>query len=229
MLYTIGDLHLSFESSKPMDIFGPEWENHAEKIRENFINVVAADDLCVICGDLTWGMDMRSCLSDFKFIDSLPGKKVILKGNHDFWWSTASKAMRFFQENGITSIEILNNNCFFYNDIAICGTRGWMCPPENGSEHDRKIMQREVQRLETSLKAAGDASRKICFLHYPPIYGRYKSQEMLDLMCDYGVKECYYGHIHGAGRLYAIEGIVYGIDFHLISADHIGFCPVKIQ
>ena len=228
MLYTIGDLHLSFESSKPMDIFGAEWENHAEKLKANF-STLSDEDMCVICGDLTWGMDMSSCLEDFKFIDRLPGKKIILKGNHDFWWSTASKAMRFFHENNISSIEILNNNCFFYEDIAICGTRGWMCPQENASEHDRKIMQREIQRLETSLKAAGDCERKICFLHYPPIYGRYKAVEMIELMQSYEVRECYFGHIHGAGRVYAVEGVVDGIAYHLVSADHVAFCPVKIQ
>ena len=227
MLYTIGDLHLSFESSKPMDIFGPEWEDHAEKLRKNFL-CLTDYDVCVICGDLTWGMDMRSCLEDFRFIDRLHGKKIILKGNHDFWWSTASKAKKFFSENGISTIEILNNNCFFYDGIAICGTRGWMCPAENASEHDRKIMSREIQRLETSLKAAGNAERKICFLHYPPIFGRYRSEEMIRLMHLYNVKECYYGHIHGAGRLHAIEGIVDGIDYHLISADHVDFCPIKI-
>ena len=211
-----------------MDIFGPEWEDHAEKLRKNF-SKLNYDDVCVICGDLTWGMDMNSCLEDFRFIDRLPGKKIILKGNHDFWWSTASKAMRFFHENGMYTISILNNNCYFYNNIAICGTRGWMCPQENASEHDRKIMQREIQRLETSLKAAGDIERKICFLHYPPIFGRYKSDEMIQLMLSYGVKECYYGHIHGAGKLYAIEGNVGGIEYHLISADNVGFCPVKIK
>ena len=185
--------------------------------------------MCVVCGDLTWGMDMKSCLADFRFIDGLPGKKIILKGNHDFWWTTASKAGRFFAENGITTISVLNNNCYFYEDIAICGTRGWMCPQENASEHDRKIMLREIQRLETSLKAAGDCREKICFLHYPPIFGKFNSKEMVELMHRYGVRECYYGHIHGPGRLFALEGMVDGIDYHLISADHVNFCPVKIR
>jgi hypothetical protein len=227
MLYTIGDLHLSFDAAKPMSIFGSEWEDHAEKLKKNFATL-NSDDVCVICGDLTWGMDMKSCLSDFRFIDELPGKKIILKGNHDFWWTTASKTMRFFDENGIKTIDILNNNCFFYENIALCGTRGWMCPNENPADHDRKIMQREVQRLETSLKAAVDCERKICFLHYPPIYGKFYATDIIALMKDYGVRECYYGHIHGPGRLNAIEGEVSGITYRLISADHVSFCPIKI-
>lgn len=227
MLYTIGDLHLSFGADKPMDVFGAEWENHAEKLRESF-KAVAQDDTTVIAGDLTWGMSLKDCLEDFRFIHELPGEKIILKGNHDFWWSTASKAMSFFRENGLDSIEILNNNCFFYGETAICGTRGWFCPRENASDQDKKIMAREVIRLETSLKAAGEAERKIVFLHYPPFYGKYYSYEMVELLHRYGVRECYYGHIHGAGRLLAFEGEADGVSYRLISADHVGFKPVRI-
>jgi len=227
MLYVIGDLHLSFETEKPMSIFGPEWEDHAEKLRQNFSSLTE-EDTTVICGDLTWGMDMKSCLEDFKFIDAIPGKKIILKGNHDYWWTTASKTKKFFADNGITTIDVLNNNCFFYGDAAICGTRGWFCPNENGTEHDRKILQREIMRLETSLIAAGDAERKICFLHYPPVYGRYYAKGMIELFQKYGVRECYYGHIHGGGRLQAFEGEADGVSYKLISADHVGFRPIKI-
>ncbi|MGX8698645.1 MAG: metallophosphoesterase, partial [bacterium] len=200
MLYVIGDLHLSFEAEKPMDIFGKEWENHAEKLREGF-RCVGEGDTTVIAGDLTWGMEMASCLEDFRFIHRLPGRKILLKGNHDLWFTTASAARRFFAANGIDSMDILNNNCFFVDGVAICGTRGWFCPPEGGTEHDRKIMAREVLRLEASLKAAGDAGRKLVFLHYPPFYGRFRSAAMVELLHAYGVRECYYGHIHGAGRL----------------------------
>lgn len=228
MLYTIGDLHLSFETDKPMDIFGPEWSGHAEKLLRGF-GGVSEDDVTVICGDLTWGMDMDSCLSDFQFIHKLPGRKIILKGNHDYWWSTASKAKKFFAENGIDSIDILNNNCYFYENAALCGTRGWMCPNENGSPHDRKIMAREVQRLEASLTAAGESERKIVFLHYPPIFGKFYASGMVEAMVRHGVRECYYGHIHGSGRRLAFEGEDRGIRYKLISADHVGFCPVKIM
>ncbi len=227
MLYVIGDLHLSFESDKPMDVFGPNWENHVEKLTAGF-SKLTDEDLCVICGDLTWGMDMESCLEDFRFIDRLPGKKIILKGNHDFWWSTASKTKSFFKKYDINSIDILNNNCFFYDQTAICGTRGWTCGPGE-SEHDRKIMKREVMRLKTSLEAAGDAERKICFLHYPPVFGNMVSEEMIEAMKEYGVKECYYGHIHGAGRALAFEGEADGIKYRLVSADHINFEPVPVN
>lgn len=226
MLYVIGDLHLSFETDKPMDIFGTEWEGHADKLRENF-RIVKPEDTTVIAGDLTWGMAMQDCLEDFRFIDALPGKKIILKGNHDFWWSTASKAKKFFEDNGLNSIDILNNNAFFTNGVWVCGTRGWFCPNEGGTDHDRKIMAREILRLETSLKAAGEGE-KVAFLHYPPFYGKYYSHEMVELLHKYGVRRCYYGHIHGSGCHYAYEGEAEGIEYRLISADHVDFKPVLV-
>ena len=226
MLYVIGDLHLSFEADKPMDIFGPGWEGHAEKLRENF-GIVRAEDTTVIAGDLTWGMAIQDCLEDFRFIDALPGKKIILKGNHDFWWSTASKAKKFFEENGLCSIEILNNNAFFTDGVWVCGTRGWFCPTEGGTDHDKKIMAREILRLEASLRAAGEGE-KVVFLHYPPFYGKYYSREMVELLHKYGVKRCYYGHIHGSGCQYAYEGEADGVEYRLISADHVGFRPVLV-
>ena len=123
-LYAIGDTHLSLYKDKPMDIFGPRWENHTEKLKNGF-SQLDNDDLCVICGDISWGMGMEETKDDFLFIDSLPGKKLILKGNHDYWWSTAAKARRFFEENGISSIDIIHNNSYEYGEYAICGTRGW--------------------------------------------------------------------------------------------------------
>ncbi len=228
MLWTIGDLHLSFESNKPMDVFGKDWAGHTDRLREGFRRV-GPEDTTVICGDLTWGMGMEECLEDFRFIDALPGRKIILKGNHDYWWSTAAKAKAFFQENGIGSIDILYNNCFFYENAALCGTKGWMCPNENPAPHDKKLMDREIGRLEASLKAAGDCERKLVFLHYPPIFGKLYAKGMVEVMERYGVRECYYGHLHGAGRALAFEGEDRGIRYRLISADHVGFCPVKIM
>lgn len=226
MLYVIGDLHLSFEADKPMDIFGAGWEGHAEKLKENF-KIVRPEDTTVIAGDLTWGMALQDCLEDFRFIDALPGRKIILKGNHDFWWSTASKAKKFFAENGLDTIEVLNNNAFFTDGVWVCGTRGWFCPTEGGTDHDRKIMAREVLRLEASLRAAGEGE-KVVFLHYPPFYGKYYSREMLELIHSYGVRRCYYGHIHGSGCLYAFEGEADGVEYRLISADHTLFRPVLV-
>jgi hypothetical protein len=225
-LYAIGDLHLSLAKEKPMDIFGDNWQNHAEKLKIGFSSL-NENDVTVICGDLSWGMGLEDTKEDFKFIDALPGKKVILKGNHDYWWSTASKAKRFFEENGINSIDILNNNCFSYGDYAICGTRGWFYEEEKGGEHDKKIMRREIMRLEASLAAAGD-KKKLVFLHYPPIFVKYTCQEIIDLLQSYQVRLCCYGHIHGKGCSAAFNGWRGCTEFKLVSADFVNFTPVKL-
>ena len=225
-LYTIGDTHLSFAKDKPMDIFGDRWTNHAEKLKKGF-STLTDDDICVICGDISWGMGLEETREDFLFIHRLPGKKIVLKGNHDYWWSTASKAKKFFAENGIDSIDILHNNCFEYGDYAICGTRGWFYEEEKGVEHDRKIMLRELMRLEASLVAAGD-KKKLVFLHYPPVYMKYECREILELFKTYDVKLCCYGHIHGKGCAHAFNGWRGGTEFMLVSADHVDFTPVKL-
>lgn len=225
-LYAIGDLHLSFGADKPMDIFGAKWEDHTRRLEEGFA-ALGDGDVCVICGDLTWGMDLESCADDFVFIDRLPGKKIILKGNHDYWWSTAAKAKAFFEKQGISTIDILHNNCFFYGGAAICGTRGWMCPEGGGSEHDKKIMARELMRLETSLKAAGEAD-KLCFLHYPPKYGTYENRDIIRLLEEHGVRICCYGHLHGQAQRGAFTGIASGVEYRLVAADYVDFTPVKI-
>ncbi len=226
-LYAIGDTHLSLGSEKPMDIFGDKWENHAEKLKKGFAGLTQ-EDVCVICGDISWGMGIEECREDFLFINSLPGKKIILKGNHDYWWSTAAKARRFFQENGIDSIDILYNNCFDYKGFALCGTRGWFYEEEKGGEHDKKIMRREIMRLEASLKAAGDKP-KLVFLHYPPLYLHYSCPEILALLKEHQVRLCCYGHIHGKGCCSAFKGWRDGTEFRLVSADYLDFSPVKLM
>lgn len=225
-LYAIGDLHLSMGTDKPMDVFGQHWLNHAEKLQAGFSGL-GDDDVCVLCGDLSWAMGLEASAADFRFINSLPGKKVVLKGNHDYWWSTASAAKRMFEKNGIDTIDILFNNAFFYGDYAICGTRGWFFEEETGGEHDKKIMRREVMRLEASLKAAGNR-KKLVFLHYPPIFLRYRCQEILDLLREYEVGLCCYGHIHGKGCAAAFNGLREGTEFRLVSADFVNFSPVRL-
>ncbi|MGE4352673.1 MAG: metallophosphoesterase [Oscillospiraceae bacterium] len=226
-LYAIGDFHLSFGSDKPMDIFGKSWDNHVEKIRAGFLPL-KADDVCVICGDLSWALNLEGAREDFRFIDSLPGKKIILKGNHDYWWSTAAKAKAMFADCGITTIAILHNNCFFYGEnAAICGTRGWFYEIDSGSAHDRKILLREVGRLETSLKAAGSRDKYV-FLHYPPKYRDYECPEILALLEKYAVRVCCAGHIHGAGLRQCFEGILNGTEHFMVSGDYLGFKPKKI-
>ena len=225
-LYTIGDLHLSLAKDKPMDVFGSEWKNHTERLRENFA-ALQAEDLTVLCGDLSWGMGLEETLPDFLFVDALPGKKILLKGNHDFWWTTAAKTKRFFAEHGIETIDVLNNNFFTYGDFALCGTRGWFYEEETGGEHDKKIMRREIMRLETSLKAAGDRE-KLVFLHYPPLYQNYRCEEILALLKEHNVRLCCYGHIHGKGCRSAFTGWHDGTEYKLVSADAVNFSPVKL-
>ena len=222
-LYTIGDLHLSLTADKPMDVFGERWTNYVERLRQGF-SALSAQDVTVLAGDLSWGMGLEEAGADFDFIHALPGRKIILKGNHDYWWTTASKANKFFAARGIDSIEILHNNCFFYGDTAICGTRGWFYEEERGGEHDKKIMLREIGRLETSLKAAGERE-KIVFLHYPPIYQSYRCPEILELFRAYGVRRCYYGHLHGKSIAWAFNGTLEGTAYRLISADAVDFRP----
>ena len=226
-LYAIGDLHLSLAKEKPMDIFGDNWANHTEKLKNGFATL-KDDDLTVLCGDLSWAMGLQESLLDFRFIDALPGKKIILKGNHDYWWSTASKTKKFFAEHGIESIDILNNNCFTWGDYALCGTRGWFYEEEKGVEHDAKIMRREIMRLEASLKAAGDRE-KLVFLHYPPIYQKYRCEAILELLEEHRVKLCCYGHIHGKGRRLSFNGWYGCTEFKLVSADQVDFTPVRLE
>ena len=181
----------------------------------------------MLCGDLSWAMNMQEAEADFRFIHELPGKKLILKGNHDYWWSTATKAYKFFGEQGFDSLEILHNNAVIWNDVALCGTRGWFYEEDHGTEHDRKMMLREIQRLETSLKAGGERE-KIVFLHYPPVFRNYRCEEILRLLQEYEVRRCYYGHIHGRGIPLAFNGWVGCTEFRLVSADAVGFVPVRV-
>ncbi len=225
-LFAIGDLHLSLSGEKPMDRFGEVWREHPGKLIKGF-QCVGPDDLTVLCGDLSWAMSLNGAEEDFRFIHELPGKKLILKGNHDYWWSTAAKAYRFFEEHGFDSFSILHNNAFFIGDYAVCGTRGWFYEEDRGTEHDRKMMLREVQRLETSLKAGSDRE-KIVFLHYPPVFQNYRCEDILQLLQVYEVKRCYYGHIHGRGIPLAYNGWIGCTKFELVSADRLNFIPVKV-
>ena len=227
-LYVLGDLHLSLNSDKPMDVFGAKWADHARRLKESFA-YLTEEDTTVLCGDLSWAMSLEEAAEDLRYIDALPGRKVILKGNHDYWWTTAAKMQALFERLGISSIEILHNNCRLYGELALCGTRGWFFEEESGGEHDRKIMNREVMRLEASLKAAGERE-KLCFLHYPPRYGAdYVCREITDLLKAYGVRECYYGHLHGPGQKGAVQGWVEGVHYQLTSADYLGFAPRRIR
>lgn len=225
-LYAIGDLHLSLSSNKPMEIFGEGWKDYVQRIKEGF-SQLNDDDVTVLCGDISWGMSLEESLEDFKFIDALPGKKILLKGNHDYWWNTVAKMERFFKEHELTTMSFLYNNCLSYSDKAICGTRGWFYELDNEGTHNEKMLLREAGRLETSLKLAGEREI-LCFLHYPPLYQGYECPELLRLLQEYRVKACYYGHLHGASHRRRIEGNSRGTDFSLIAADYLRFIPKKI-
>ncbi|MBQ9858358.1 MAG: metallophosphoesterase [Oscillospiraceae bacterium] len=228
-LYAIGDLHLSHSANKPMDVFGGKWQNYMEKLKKG-LSVLTDDDTIVLCGDMSWAMGIDDALEDFRYIDSLPGTKIILKGNHDYWWNTASKITKFFAEHEIKSIKILHNNCFYYEDVAICGTRGWFFEENvHGGEHDKKIMNREIGRLAASLDAAKDVKEKLVFLHYPPRFNNFICREIIALLEKHEVKHCYYGHLHGEGHKFAVTGEVEGINYHMVSADYIDFHPIKVR
>ena len=227
-LYAIGDLHLSFGVNKPMDVFGKAWVGYVDKLRRG-LSVIGPEDTTVLVGDLSWGMDLKQSAPDFAFINAIPGRKLIVKGNHDYWWTTASKFNKFCAENGYENMAVLNNNCFFYEDIALCGTRGWFFEEDQQGTHDEKVFLRELGRLETSLKAAGDARQKLCFLHYPPLYRGYRCEPILALLKQYGVSACIYGHLHSESHKLAVTGPVEGIDFRLAAADYTNFNPILLK
>ena len=224
-LYAIADLHLSFGVDKPMDIFGG-WQDYQERLYDEWQAVVKKDDLVVIAGDISWAMATEDSIADFKFIEGLNGKKIIMKGNHDYWWSTKTKIEKMFLENDIKSVSIMQNNSFRYKDISICGTRGWI--NENGKEADKKVLLREAQRLQMSLDSADSDTEKIVFLHYPPIFKNDCNYSILEVLKKNNIKQVYYGHLHGASCLNAFEGESDGITYRLISSDYLKFKPIKI-
>lgn len=225
-LFAIADLHLSLAGDKPMDIFSG-WDNHAERLEKNWQQRVAPDDTVVIPGDITWAMSLQSALEDFRFIDRLNGKKIILKGNHDYWWSTKTKADVFFAQNGITTIQILNNNFYEYEGLGLCGTRGWI---NDGSEpQNQKVILREAQRLERSIQGAVDAGLSpIVFLHYPPVFMGDENAEIMTVLQKFHISWCFYGHLHGYAHKNAVIGERNGIEFRLISSDFLHFSPLEI-
>lgn len=225
-LYAIGDLHLCLGASKPMDIFGGNWVGYMDKLAEG-MSVITPEDTTVLLGDLSWALGLEGAKADFSWINHIPGRKIILKGNHDYWWSTASKFYKFCQEQGFSDQFILNNNHYEYQDWAICGTRGWFFEEDVSGQHDEKVFKRELLRLETSLKSAGDRP-KMVFLHYPPKYKGYECPEILELLNKYEVRRCFYGHLHGPSHKLAMEGLWDGVEYRLVAADFLNFKPFPV-
>ena len=224
-VFAIGDLHLSLKTDKPMDVF-PGWEGYLPKLERNWRTLIRPEDTVILAGDTSWAMNLPDTVADFSFLQSLPGQKWMLKGNHDYWWTTARKMETFLAANGFDTLHILHNNACIVGDTAFCGTRGW--PFDDAAAQGEKLMAREAGRLRMSLQAAGETPRKVAFLHYPPVYPGASAQELVDVLHEYGVTECYYGHLHGKSIRFAVQGEVEGIAYKLISADGLGFCPCKI-
>lgn len=229
-IYAIGDLHLSFNADKPMNVFGKKWQNYEDKIKKDWMENVKENDLVILLGDFSWATYLKQSYEDFLYLDQLPGKKIMLKGNHDYWWTTITNMKNFLKEKEISNIEFLQNNCFEFENIIIAGTRGW-------NFNDSKIFNREVMRLENSLEKAVKLNMEnkeiIACMHYPPITKSMLEQniksQFIDVMKKYNVKKCFYGHLHAQAIDEKVEGILDGIEFRLLSADAVDFKLYKIQ
>ena len=226
-LFAIADTHLSLGTNKSMTVF-PGWDDYVERLEKNWRSIVTPNDTVVIAGDISWGMSLAQAKEDFAFLHSLPGKKLILKGNHDYWWTTRRQMDRFFEENGFDSLRIIHNDTAVVDDkYAVCGSRGWFFDAEEDA--DKLVLLREAGRLRTSIRAAKETGLEpLLFIHYPPVYAGQACPEILDVLREEGIGQCYYGHIHGKGIRLAVRGDIDGIRYELISADALQFCPQKI-
>lgn len=227
-LFVLADLHLCLGNpEKTMSIFAG-WQDYQDRIEKHWRELVKEEDTVVLPGDISWGMSLGEAAPDFRFIESLPGKKIIIKGNHDYWWTTMRKMEDFLASEGCGSIKILHNNHFRYDRYGICGTRGWV--NMSGETQDEKVLKREVQRLETSIKSAlAEELEPIVFLHYPPIFASSFNYDILEILYRYKIRECYYGHIHGrSAHELCIKNTYDDINFHLIAGDYLQFVPEKI-
>lgn len=227
-VFAIADLHLSLGTDKPMDIF-KGWQDYSSRLEKNWRKLVSNEDTVIIAGDISWAMKLEECYEDFNFLDSLPGKKILLKGNHDYWWATKKKIDEYLEANNFSSIKILFNNSYKIEDFVICGSRGWYYDAD--TDADIKVVNREVGRLKLSLDSAKDfQSTPIVFLHYPPVYNNLECEEIMETLVSYGIKECYYGHLHGAHtHKNAVVGTYKGINMHLISTDFVDFMPILVR
>ncbi len=232
-VFAISDLHLSTNTDKSMEAFGDRWTDYTRRISENWRRMVGEGDTVILGGDISWEMRLEGCVSDFEYINSLPGRKIISKGNHDYWWETAAKHKAFLESNGFENIEFLYNNAYSADGIAICGTRWWNDPTSDGfGTEDLKIYRHEILRLEASLERARslNCEKTVAVLHYPPFdaLGRV-NVDVGGLFERYGVDVCLYGHLQGVGIKTAVEGKFGATNYHLTSADYLDFCPIRIN
>ena len=228
-IYTIADLHLSFNTNKPMNIFGTNWENYEEKIKRDWLKKVTKEDYVILPGDFSWAMYLEETIKDFEFINQLPGKKILLKGNHDYWWTTITNMRKFLEENNFANIDFLHNNSYEIENKIIVGTRGWILSEDL---EDKRLTKREADRLELSIsngiKEYGNEKEIIAFMHYPPITKNYQNTEYIEVLKKYNIKKCYYGHLHSISIQEALEGIIDGIEYKLVSSDGVDFRLTKI-
>lgn len=229
-LFAIGDLHLSFyDLKKRMDIF-EGWEDYENKIKLEWQSKVKNEDFVLIAGDISWSFYLKETLKDFEFIESLPGHKIIIKGNHDYWWDSTKKVKDFWTENNLKSMQLLHNNAFLFGDLAICGSRGWILGEKD--DLNKKILKREALRLENSILEGLklETEKLIIFIHYPPIFMSQRAEPILAVLDKYKkhIEKCFYAHLHGRTIKFAFNGVDNGINFKLISADALNFSPLQI-
>lgn len=226
-IFAIGDTHLSFGTNKPMNIF-KGWDNYVERLTQNWHALVTTDDTVVIAGDISWAMSLNEAKEDFRFLNDLPGQKIILKGNHDYWWNTRRKMDMFLEENGFSTLKILHNDAYLIGRFCICGTRGWFYDAEDNT--DAKVISREAQRLSSSIAAARKlGGEPIVFLHYPPLTYTQECAPILQVLQNENIHRCFYAHLHGVSAFSAFQGEKYGTKFELVSCDYLKFCPQMIE
>lgn len=222
-VYAISDLHLPAGKNKPMDIFGPHWERHFERISESWRERVGEDDLVLLPGDISWAMQLDDARQDLCAIGALPGKKIITRGNHDYWWSSISRVREALPEN----MYALQNDSIRINNVVICGTRGWILPMDGVDADDIKIFRRECARLRLSLDSAVKKTQPgdtlVCMLHYPPLTDSLRSTAMTEILREYSVSHVVYGHLHGPALCGAFRGEDGGIRYHQVSSDGLDF------
>ena len=237
-VYAMSDLHLALGVDKPMDIFGKGWSDYMQRIQTNWNNIVGDNDIVIVGGDVSWAMYLDECHQDFEYIERLKGKKIILKGNHDYWWESVTKLNNFVNSNGYGSISFLYNNSFVAENYAICGTRGWILPKDSRfKQDDQKSYDRELIRFELSasnmlenIKMSDSQLNRVAVFHYPPFTSTGEFDEnVLELLKKYGIQKCIYGHLHGRSAVSAFEGEHDGIKYKLVSSDYMNFEPCNLN